>query len=262
MTRGKAMGASAVQAGSIPVLQAVGLTRRFGSLAAVDGVDLVLEAGARHALIGPNGAGKTSLVNLLSGALHPDAGRLLLDGRDITRRGLDARARLGLLRTFQINRLMPGMTAHAVLSLAVCRRLGIDGRWWRPLASFSHVHDEASHWLGQCGLAALADRHVEQLSHGQQRLLDLALALACQPRVLLLDEPAAGLPAGEVHVVLDALDALPETVAVLLIEHDMQMVLRFASQVSVLARGRIVAAGHPADLGANPVVRELYLGPA
>lgn len=242
-------------------LQAHDLAVSFGRFAAVDGVDLALAQGARHALIGPNGAGKTTLIGLLAGTLAPTRGRICLDGADVTHLRPDERVRRGLVRTFQINSLFPDLTARSSVVLVLAEREGLAGRWWRPVRGQTALFDEAAHWLDHLGLAAAADIPVKALAYGQQRLLEIALALACRPRVLLLDEPAAGLPAGRAHAVLDAIDALPSDIAVLLIEHDMSLVFRFARELTVLAQGRVLAHGEPSEIANHPAVREVYLGP-
>lgn len=244
------------------VLQAQGLSLSFGRLAAVQDLDLSLAPGERHALIGPNGAGKTTLINVLTGALAADQGRVLLDGQDVTRWTVDQRTRHGLVRTFQINSLFPDLDGLASLALAICEREGLGGKWWRVLRRQKAVFDEAAYWLDTLGLADAGNVPVAQLPHGQQRLLEIALALACRPRVLLLDEPAAGLPAFESRALLDVIKALPGDMAVLLIEHDMDLVFGFAQTISVLAHGQVVARGTPGQIAADEQVRSLYLGPA
>lgn len=242
------------------VLQARGLSLSFGSLAAVRGVDLTLTHGARHALIGPNGAGKTTLINLLSGRLAPDYGGVFLEGCDVTRLSTDARVRRGLVRTFQINSVFPGLTTSLSLVLAICEREGMGAHWWRSLRRQTHAFDEAGYWLDQFGLADVGEVPARHLSYGQQRLLEIALALACRPRVLLLDEPAAGLSAYQSSAVLDAVNALPADITILLIEHDMNLVFDFADTITVLADGQVVACGPPDRIASSAHVRSLYLG--
>jgi len=242
------------------MLQASGLSVSFGRLAVLDGVDLHLERGARHALIGPNGAGKTTLVNALAGALIPDRGSVWLDGRDVTDLDAAARARRGLARTFQVMRLFPELTPQMSVTMVICERDGLGRRWWTPLRRLTGVQDEALHWLNRLGLACVANVPVANLDYGQQRLLDIALALACRPRVLLLDEPAAGLPLRQRHAMLDVIRELPGDISVLLIEHDMNLVFGFARSVSVLAQGRVIASGSPDQIRADPDVRAVYLG--
>jgi len=240
-------------------LETTGLTRRFGGLLATSEVNLRLPRGARHALIGPNGAGKTTLINLLTGVLAPSAGRILLEGADITALSADRRVRRGLARTFQINQLFPDFTPLETVGLAVSRRLGQDGDPWRHFGTA--VAAESMALLDRFGLADEAHTQVRTLPYGRQRLLEIATAIACGPRVLLLDEPAAGVPEGERDGILAGIAALPEEVSVLLIEHDMDLVFRFATSVTVLVAGAIFAEGTPAEIGADPRVREVYLGP-
>jgi len=242
------------------VLETVGLHRRFGGLTATADVSLKLERGARHALIGPNGAGKTTLINLLSGVLRPTAGRILLDGGDITHLRPDQRTRRGLVRTFQINQLFPELTPLMTIGLAVSRRLGLDTQVWRRIGSRVAVIDESVAVLERFSLLEVMSRPTGELPYGQQRLLEIAVAIACAPRVLLLDEPAAGVPEAERNDILAAVAALPPEVTVLLIEHDMDVVFRFAQSISVLVNGALLVEGTPADIAADTRVREVYLG--
>ncbi|MGJ7580135.1 ABC transporter ATP-binding protein [Variovorax sp. RHLX14] len=246
-------------------LQTYGLGLRFGSFQAVDGVDLSLEPGARQALIGPNGAGKSTLIDVLTGVRQPTSGRIELDGLDIAKRTTDQRARLGLVRTFQINTLFPSLTPLRSVVLAIAEREGQAGVWWRPLGplgSYRSMFDEAHALLGRLRLETQSDVPVAMLPYGKQRLLEIALALAAKPRVLLLDEPAAGVPEDEAGDLFDAIDALPQDVAVLFIEHDMKLVFRFARRISVMVAGRILAEGTPEEIGDDARVRQAYLGAA
>ena len=243
-----------------PALQTIGLCRSFGGIVATSEVSLSLASGARHALIGPNGAGKTTLINLLTGVLRPGGGRILLGGDDITALPTDARVRRGLARTFQINQLFAAMTPLETLGLAVSHRLGTDAQWWRRLGSRADVVEEAAGLVEQFGLADVMGEPVGRLAYGRQRLLEIALAIACRPRVLLLDEPAAGVPHAEREDILAAVAALPRDVAVLLIEHDMDLVFRFAERISVLVDGALLTEGTPAEVAADPQVRAVYLG--
>ncbi|WP_295856022.1 ATP-binding cassette domain-containing protein [uncultured Xylophilus sp.] len=243
-----------------PVLQARGLRLRFGGVVAADGIDLDLAPGARHALIGPNGAGKTTLLHLLGGQLRPQAGRVLLDGRDVTALPPHRRAAAGLVRSFQIGAGFRSLVPREALALAAAQAAGQSGTWWRPLARHAQAGRTADALLERFGLAAVAAVPVRHLAYGQRRLLELALALACAPRVLLLDEPAAGIPAEERGSLAAALTDLPAAVAVLLVEHDMDLVFRFAEQVTVLAEGRVLAQGTPAAIAADPRVQTAYLG--
>ena len=241
------------------LLQTRALRKSFGNLVVADGIDFALEPGARHALIGPNGAGKTSFVNLLTGALKPSDGRVLLDGRDITGLGQAARVKRGLVRTFQINQLFASLTVLENVMLAVAERSGAANAVWRPLRRRTELVDEACHLVGRLGLAEVADRAVAKVPYGLQRMLELALALALRPRVLLLDEPTAGVPSAESHRMLDAVEALGQDIAVLIIEHDMDVVFRFARAVTVLVGGRVLVQGAPAEVAADPQVRAVYL---
>jgi ABC-type branched-subunit amino acid transport system ATPase component len=245
---------------SAPALETRGLVCRFGGLTATDNVALKLAPGARHALIGPNGAGKTTLVNLLTGIVRPTAGQVLLEGEDVTALSAPARVRRGLSRTFQINQLFPGMTPAEQLCLAVGERRNKGGRWFGVAGADSAIADEVEDLLRRFDLLGVMDQPTRELAYGRQRLLEIALALAGRPRVLLLDEPAAGVPEGERADILAALAALPAEVTILLIEHDMDLVFRFATRISVLVAGAVLMEGSPADIAANARVREVYLG--
>ena len=244
------------------VLETAGLERRFGGLVATSDVTLRLEKGARHALIGPNGAGKTTLVNLLTGVLAPSSGRILLDGGDITGLRPDRLVARGLVRTFQINQLFPDLTPLESVALAVSRRLRLDRGVWRRFGRDAEVVDDSVALLERFGLLDAMNTPVRVLPYGRQRLLEIAIAIACAPRVLLLDEPAAGVPEAERDSILAAIAALPGDVTVLLIEHDMDLVFRFASRITVLVNGAILAEGPPAEIAADPRVRAVYLGAA
>jgi ABC-type branched-subunit amino acid transport system ATPase component len=246
---------------SLPALETRGLTRRFGGFTAVDGVDFTLHPGARHALIGPNGAGKTTFVNLLSGALAPSEGSVALLGQDITALPQHQRARRGLARTYQVNQLFPALTPLESVIMAIAERAGAGTTWWRPLRGMARLRDEAARLLDTLHFPeADRARPTAELPYGRQRLLEIALALALQPRVLLLDEPAAGVPPAESREVMAAIAALPREVAVLLIEHDMDLVFRFAERITVLAFGAVLAEGTPEEIARDPRVREAYLG--
>jgi len=240
-------------------LETEGLSKRFGGIVATDNVTFRLERGARQALIGPNGAGKTTFVNLLTGVLPPSAGRVMLDGEDVTRLKPEARVRRGLVRTFQINQLFADLTPLETLSLAVSERLGHGARWHRPLGG-EILAREVDQVANRFGLADVLDERTDTLPYGKQRLLEIAVAFACSPRVLLLDEPAAGVPAAERRDVLDAIAALPADVSVLLIEHDMDVVFSFAQRISVLVDGALLVEGPPEAIAADPRVRAVYLG--
>ncbi|MFD2238072.1 ABC transporter ATP-binding protein [Aureimonas populi] len=232
----------------------------FGELKAVREVSLRLPQGARHALIGPNGAGKSTLVGAITGAVSASGGRVLLNGEDLTRLGISARARRGLARTFQITSLFPEMTAIDSVALAIAEREGLTWRFLAPLGSRAAVMDEAREILEELGLADLLGRVVGELAYGHQRVMEIAIALASRPRVLLLDEPAAGIPAGESQRLFEVLERLSRDVTVLFIEHDMHLVRRFARRVTVLAAGQVLAEGTPAEVAADAGVRDAYLG--
>jgi branched-chain amino acid transport system ATP-binding protein len=243
-------------------LETQALSRHFGALVAVQGIDFRLAAGARHALIGPNGAGKTTFINLLTGVLRPTGGRVLLGGRDITAAAQAERVKLGIARTFQINRLFRGLSVLENVCIAVAERTGVAGSMFYPAGRRTEVIDESMQLLQTLKLADVAGRRVSELPYGRQRLVELAIAIGLKPIVLLLDEPAAGVPSAETHVILDAIERLPAHIAVLIIEHDMDVVFRFAERVTVMVSGAIFAEGTPREIEANPYVREVYLGQA
>lgn len=241
-------------------LQLKGLSVRFGQLKAVDGVDLTLESGGRHALIGPNGAGKSTLVNLITGALPADSGTVALLGRDVSALSFAGRVRAGLVRTFQVTSLFPEMTPVDQVTMAVLERERKTARLLRPLRRYGAAVDEAVTILARLGLGGVAHRPVAELAYGQQRIVELALALAARPRVLVLDEPAAGIPAGESTRLFEVLEELPGDVALLFVEHDMRLVRRFARNVTVLVAGQVIAEGPPEQIAADPRVQDAYLG--
>ena len=241
-------------------LRTQGLGIRFGEFQAVSDVNLSLEPGARQALIGPNGAGKTTLINLLTGVFKPTSGSIHMGDHDLTRLSADKRARMGLSRTFQINTLFPSLTPLLSVVLAISEREGLGATWWRPLKGCTKVFDEAHSLLGIFRLDSLADVPVAELAYGKQRLLEIALALAAKPRILLLDEPAAGVPQDESGELFEVIAALPQDISVLFIEHDMKLVFRFSRRISVLVGGRILTEGTPSEISADPRVREVYLG--
>jgi len=241
-------------------LETSGLDKRFGGIAATSNVGLRIERGARHALIGPNGAGKTTLINLLTGVLRPDAGSVLLEGRDITRLGAHRRVRLGLARTFQINQLFGALTPLETIGLAVSERLGRGHDWWRVAGSKSNVDESIVSTLESFHLTDVMHEPVSKLPYGKQRLLEIALAIASRPRVLLLDEPAAGVPEDERHDILSVVAALPAEVTVLFIEHDMDLVFSFAQRISVMVNGALFAEGTSAEIARDARVKAVYLG--
>src|SRR6202044_2818017 len=241
-------------------LEARGLARNFGALIATDDVSFAVQPGARQALIGPNGAGKTALINLLTGVIRPTAGQVLLQGRDVTGLPSSARVRMGLTRTFQINQLFPDLTPAESLALAISERNGFGADLWRVAGNQPAIVAEIEDLLTRFGLEAELDRPTRKLPYGKQRLLEIALALAARPRVLLLDEPAAGVPEEERQDILAALAALPADVAILLIEHDMDLVFNFAERISVLVAGKLLTEGSPEAIAADERVRAVYLG--
>ena len=245
---------------SAPALEARGLMRRFGALIATDDVSFAIRPGARHALIGPNGAGKTTLINLLTGVTKPTAGQVWLAGRDVTHFAPSARVRMGLSRTFQINQLFPDLTPAELLGLAISERNGSGADFWRVAGARLEMVAEIESLLTRFGLEADMDQPTRKLPYGKQRLLEIALALATGPRVLLLDEPAAGVPEDERQDILAALAALPSDVAILLIEHDMDLVFNFAERISVLVAGKLLTEGEPQAIAADERVRAVYLG--
>ncbi|WP_298015817.1 ABC transporter ATP-binding protein [uncultured Castellaniella sp.] len=242
------------------VLQTHDLVRRFGGFVATDQVNLAIPAGARHALIGPNGAGKTTLINLLTGYLEPTSGRVSLMGQDVTRMPQHERCRQGLVRTFQINQLFMGMTVLESVALAVSERQGLGFQWWKPLSARADVLDEAAEILDRLKLLPDAYETTRDLAYGRQRLIEIALALALRPKVLLLDEPAAGVPTGESRELFDTIAQLPRDVTILLIEHDMNLVFRFAERISVLVSGALLLEDTPEVIARHPKVKEVYLG--
>ncbi len=241
-------------------LSTSGLNKKFGSLVVAGDISLELPRGARYALIGPNGAGKTTLINLMTGMLAPDSGKITLGTEDITAVPPDVRVKRGLVRTFQINTLFPNLTPLEAVTLAVCERRGEAGVWWKSLPSCKAAADEAYGILSSLRLGEHCERPTKQLAYGQQRLLEIALALASKPKVLLLDEPAAGVPKEESGELFAAVAGISSDISVLFIEHDMEVVFRFASRIIVMVSGRILVEGTPDEIAANERVREVYLG--
>jgi branched-chain amino acid transport system ATP-binding protein len=241
-------------------LRAEGLSKNFGAFRANDRISFELREGARHALIGPNGAGKTTFVNLLSGVYAPASGEVFLGSERVTHLSQHRRVQKGLARTFQLNSAFPGLSVLDSVLLAVCQRRGLGAAWFPSTRSLVGPRTEAEALLERLQLGGEASCLTRSLAYGKQRLLELALALATQPRVLLLDEPASGIPAAESREMFEVLAALPRDVSVLFIEHDMDLVFRFADRITVLASGKLLAEGTPSEVAADPRVREVYLG--
>ncbi len=247
---------------STSALSTRGLDKSFGSLVVASDIALDLPPGERYALIGPNGAGKTTLINLITGMLKPDKGQIFLGESEITTLAPDERVKCGLVRTFQINTLFPHLSALEAVTLAVCERRGYAGSWWRKLPAYADAVEEAYAILQSLRLAASCYRPTYELAYGQQRLLEIALALATKPKVLLLDEPAAGVPQQESAELFSVIANLSQKIAVLFIEHDMNVVFRFAHRIIVMVGGRILLQGTPKEIAADARVREVYLGGA
>ncbi len=243
-------------------LRTESLSKSFGAFKANSDVSLAFEAGARHALIGPNGAGKTTFINLLTGVLAPTAGEVYLGDERITGLPQHARVKRGMTRTFQINTLFPGLTALESVVLACCERGGRGGVWWRTVAAERGAIEEAHEILGRLRLDADANTPTRALPYGKQRLLEIALALATRPTVLLLDEPAAGIPSAESAELFAVIAHLPREVTIVFIEHDMNLVFRFAERITVLVGGAVLVEGTPDEIASNSKVREVYLGEA
>jgi branched-chain amino acid transport system ATP-binding protein len=241
-------------------LETVGLEKQFGGLKVTRDLSLKIATGARHALIGPNGAGKTTVINLLTGVLKPNGGTILLEGTDITGLPVHSRVLRGLSRTFQINQLYADLTPLETIGLAVSERLGHGGDWWRRLGSRGDVNAEIAENLARFHLLDVMNETTATLPYGKQRLLEIAVAIAARPRVLLLDEPAAGVPESERHDILAAVASLPRDVTVLLIEHDMDLVFSFADRISVLVNGAMLVEGLPNEVAHDPRVKAVYLG--
>jgi branched-chain amino acid transport system ATP-binding protein len=245
---------------SAPALSARGLQKSFGSLVVARDIELALPVGARYALIGPNGAGKTTLINLMTGILAPNAGQILLGEDDITALMPQERVQRGIARTFQINTLFPGLNALEAVTLAVAERRGLTRRFWQNVADNKEAIDEAHDILVKLQLDDCCYQPTRELPYGRQRLLEIALALATRPKVLLLDEPAAGVPQDESADIFEAVAGLSRDLALLFVEHDMHVVFRFASRIIVMVAGAIYTEGSPAEIAAHPGVRDVYLG--
>jgi branched-chain amino acid transport system ATP-binding protein len=244
------------------LLSTAGLSKNFGGLEVVRNVDFTLARGARHALIGPNGAGKTTFVNLLTGALRPSAGAIRIAGEEATGLSEGERVRQGLVRTFQINQLFRSLTVFENVSLAVSQRRGMARSLWRTSAACRDVTDEAMAIIGELRLDGVAFRRIRELPYGSQRLVEIAIALGLRPRILLMDEPAAGIPTDERDLILGVVGRLDPDIAILIIEHDMELVFRFAGEITVLVNGAVLTRGTADEIAADERVREVYLGTA
>jgi branched-chain amino acid transport system ATP-binding protein len=242
------------------VLSLKGLRKNFGGLCVTDDVSLDVRSGEIHAVIGPNGAGKTTLIHQISGFLQPDSGQVFLAGQEVTGLSPDKRARAGLTRSFQITSVLPGFSALENAALAVQARSGSSFRFFSKAAGEAALNAEALARLADVGLADRAGIPAGLLSHGEKRALECAVALAMQPKVMLLDEPMAGAGHDEGQRLINLMMRLKATIPMLLVEHDMDAVFRVADRVSVLVYGRIIATGTPDEIRANPQVREAYLG--
>ncbi len=245
---------------SAALLSIEGLHKSFGSLRVTDGVSLDVQAGELHALIGPNGAGKTTLIHQLSGILPSDSGCVVFEGNDVTPLSMPERVRLGLARSFQITSILPAYSVLENVALAVQARSGSSFRFWAPAAQERALNEEAAQRLAEVGLLQRAQDRAGALSHGEKRLLEIAIAIATAPKLLLLDEPLAGLGQEESRASIALLLALKSRFTIVLVEHDMDAVFALADRVSVLVNGRVLATGTPADIQSNPEVRTAYLG--
>jgi branched-chain amino acid transport system ATP-binding protein len=241
-------------------LETRALCKTFGGLTVAANIEFGLAPGARHALIGPNGAGKTTFVNMLTGRLAPSSGRVFLGGEDVTSLAPEARVKRGLGRTFQITTLFRSLSVLDNVALGIAERRGIGGRMWRAASAYREVRDEALELLASLGLGDDARTRVVDLPYGKQRLVEILIALGLKPRVLLLDEPAAGVPSVESERILEVLDRMPSDIAILIIEHDMDVVFRFARRITVLVQGEVLCEGTPAEIAADRRVHEVYLG--
>jgi len=243
-------------------LRTENLSKQWGEFHANSDVSMTFAPGARHALIGPNGAGKTTFINLLTGVFGPTSGRVYLGADDITSLSQYQRVKRGMARTFQINTLFPGLSVLEAIVLAICERRGKATIWHRTVEQQLDEKDEAQRLLELLGLSAEACTLNRELPYGKQRLVEIALALATKPSILFLDEPAAGIPAAESAELFNVIAALPRDVTIVFIEHDMELVFRFAERITVMVGGRLLAEGTPAEIAANAQVREVYLGQA
>jgi branched-chain amino acid transport system ATP-binding protein len=245
-----------------PTLRTEGLSKQWGEFRANSDVSLTFNPGARHALIGPNGAGKTTFINLLTGVFSPTSGHVFLGDERITALSQHQRVKRGMTRTFQINTLFPGLSVLESVVLAICERKAKATVWHRTVAQQLEEKAEAQQLLGLLRLSGEADTLTRNLPYGKQRLVEIALALATKPTILLLDEPAAGIPTAESAELFSVISELPRDVTIVFIEHDMELVFRFAERITVMVGGKVLTEGKPAEIAADPRVREVYLGEA
>lgn len=243
-------------------LRTEGLSKHWGPFKANSDVTLTFAPGARHALIGPNGAGKTTFINLLTGTFAPTGGQVFFGDENITALPQHERVKRGMTRTFQINTLFPGLTVLESVVLAICERERLHTVWYQTVAQQRNAIDEAIALLASLKLERDADSVTRSLPYGKQRLVEIALALATKPKVLLLDEPAAGIPSAESAELFDVIAQLPRDVTIVFIEHDMGLVFRFAERITVLVGGKVLTEGTPAEIAADQRVKEVYLGEA
>jgi branched-chain amino acid transport system ATP-binding protein len=249
-----------IESSTPPAIEAIHLRRKFGEIDVANDINFRLQAGARHALIGPNGAGKTTFVNLLTGQVKPSSGTIKLNGNDVTSLSTDHRVRRGLARTFQINTLLRGLTVLENVQLAVLEQRGLGASAFFGRKAQVEAADQAFEVLTQLNLAADALSTISDLPYGRQRLVEVAIGLALKPSVLLLDEPAAGVTPADSHQMFDLIDALPKSIAILIVEHDMKLVFRFAKVITVLVQGSVLLSGTPEQISSDPQVRDIYLG--
>ncbi|NYT69382.1 amino acid/amide ABC transporter ATP-binding protein 1 (HAAT family) [Pusillimonas noertemannii] len=243
-------------------LRTEGISKQWGAFKANSDISLTFEPGGRHALIGPNGAGKTTFINLLTGALQPTSGKVFFGDQDITSRSQHERVKMGMTRTFQINTLFLGLTVLESVVLAISERDGLYRNWFRTVAQQTEAIDEALALLATLRLDRDINTVTRNLPYGKQRLVEIALALATKPKVLLLDEPAAGIPSTDSAELFEVISQLPRDVTVVFIEHDMGLVFRFAERITVLVGGKVLTEGTPAEISADQRVKEVYLGEA
>ena len=241
-------------------LETRNLCMQFGAIQVTKNVDLKIIHGARHALIGPNGAGKTTFVNLVTGMCAPTDGAIFLDGKDVTKSSAQRRVTEGVARTFQLNTLFNDLTVAENVALPTAQRLAVSWRPWGKTIANRALVEEVARLLDDLNILALASKRIADLAYGQRRLVEIAIALALKPKVLLLDEPAAGIPNGESGIILDLLERLPADIAIVLIEHDMNLVFRFAKQITVLVEGAVLTEGSVAQIRSDERVRNVYLG--